>query len=144
MDMQKNKTFVMNHTEKLQKREWKTIKGYWAKTKGNKVKSIVKVKKIDDKAKSDSTPFIQASDFTLVQRALGRFILFTFLLHSVRVIRQGPGSNLGERERCPRGVSFIHSFINHLSMCRPWPISQLRPPDTQGLIKKARDNGITG
>lgn len=29
-------------------------------------------------------------------------------------------------------------------MCRPWPIGQLRPPDTPGLIKKAGDNGITG
>ncbi|KAK2907581.1 hypothetical protein Q8A73_008654 [Channa argus] len=29
-------------------------------------------------------------------------------------------------------------------MRRPWPISQLRPPDTPGLIKKAPDNGITG
>lgn len=38
----------------------------------------------------------------------------------------------------------IHSFINRLSMGRPWPIGQLRPPDTPGLIKKARDNGITG
>lgn len=29
-------------------------------------------------------------------------------------------------------------------MCRPWPIGQLRPPDTPGPIKKAKDNGITG
>lgn len=29
-------------------------------------------------------------------------------------------------------------------MCRPWPIGQLRPPDTPGPIKKAPDKGITG
>lgn len=29
-------------------------------------------------------------------------------------------------------------------MGRPWPIGQLRPPDTPGLIKKGRHNGITG
>lgn len=50
----------------------------------------------------------------------------------------------GRGSAARRGVSSIHSFINHLSMCRPWPISQLRPPDTPGLIKKAQDNGITG
>lgn len=50
----------------------------------------------------------------------------------------------GRGSTARRGVSSIHSFINHLSMRRPCPISQLRPPDTPGLIKKARDNGITG
>lgn len=50
----------------------------------------------------------------------------------------------GRGSAARRGVSSIHSFINHPSMRRPWPIGQLHPPDTPGLIKKAQDNGITG
>lgn len=73
----------------------------------------------------------------------GRFILFTFLLHLFSVILQC-GVSYGRGSTAWRGVSSIHSFINHLSMRGPWPIGQLRPPDTPGLIKKAQDNGITG
>lgn len=75
----------------------------------------------------------------------GRFILFTFLLRLFSVILEHRQCLSCMREGSAwRGVSSIHSFINHLSMHGLWPIGQLHPPDTPGPIKKAWDNGITG
>lgn len=53
--------------------------------------------------------------------------------------QHGRGSAAPGEESAP-----FTAFINGLSMGRPWPIGQLRPPDTPGLIKKGRHNGITG
>lgn len=89
-------------------------------------------------------PFIQASDFTLAQRALGTFHPFHISSAFIQCYSAVQCLLYGRGSAARRGVSSIHSFINHLSMCRPWPISQLHPSDTPGLIKKAQDNGITG
>lgn len=89
-------------------------------------------------------PFIQASDFTLAQRALGTFHPFHISSAFIQCYSAVQCLLYGRGSAARRGVSSIHSFINHLSMRRPWPIGQLHPPDTPGLIKKAEDNGITG
>lgn len=100
---------------------------------------------MDDKKKSHFRGLsFKAADFTLAQRALGTF--HPFHISSAFIQCYSPVQCLlyGRGSAARWGVSSIHSFINHLSMCRPWPISQLHPPDTPGLIKKARHNRITG
>lgn len=105
------------------------------------------MRKSDDKRKSDSAaPFIQPLISHSAQRALGTFHPFHISAAFCQRCAAAPAASpTWERERCPGEESApFTAFINGLSMGRPWPIGQLRPPDTPGLIKKARHNGITG
>lgn len=124
---------------------WKKARSSVESAGENKVKSSIKVRENRwHEKKSLQSPFIQASDFTLAQRALGTFHPFHISSAFSQRYSAARRPLYWRGSTAWRGVSSIHSFINHLSMRRPWPIGQLRPPDTPGLIKTARDNGITG
>lgn len=105
------------------------------------------MRKSDDKRKSDSTaPFIHSLISHSTQRALGTFHPFHIsAAFCQRCAAAAAAFPTWEREHCPGEESVpFRAVINGLSMGRPWPIGQLRPPDSPGLIKKGPHNRITG